>query len=205
MAFDERRTKTLEKKHGKLPRRRFEDVDSLQRIWLYYFDMRHEIVLTKAEEDVRQILEIADELLIRYYPGLSLAMISNRLKIAIKERLHLEREHRQCITYVNQALNIFGEPVDVDKNKKRQLYIKRLNNMAVKAEEEGDYTAAVRALTKAAEIENFNKEGDESLKDLIKATNAKEIVFTASMDELKKRASEMMSEVAEDAEFQEEK
>lgn len=205
MAFDERRVKKLEKKHGQLPRRRFDNVDTLERIWLYYFDMRHDIVLTKAEEDVRKILEIADELLLRYYPGISLAMISSRLQKKIKDDLHLEREHRQCITYVNQALNIFGEPVDVDKDKKRQLYIKRLNNIAVEAEKAGEYNAAVRALTKAAEIENFNKDGDETLKELIKETNAKDIVFTSSMDELKKLASEIMENNAEDAQFEEDK
>ena len=202
MAFDTRRVKKLEKPEGKLPRRRFEDVEPIERIWLYYFDMRHEIVLTKFEEEWRQILEIADALLLRYYPGISIAMIASKLKIKIKNDLNIEREHRQCITYVNQALNIFGEPVDVDKEKKRQLYIKRLNNIAVQAEEKGDYNAAVRALTKAAEIENFNKEGDETLKELIKETKAKEITFTSNISELQDQANKIMQEIAEDAEYE---
>jgi hypothetical protein len=200
---DWRRLKKVEKKHEQLPRRRFDDVQPLERIWLYYFDMNYEIVLTKGEEETRQILEMADELILRYYPGYGISTIAAKLVKDIARKLDKEVGHRQCINYVNQAMNIFGEPIDVDKEKKRQLYIKRFNNMAIKAEEEGDYNAATRALTKAAELENFNKDGDESIKDLIKNMKAKEIVFSSNIEDLKKQASDLMNQSAEDAEYEE--
>jgi hypothetical protein len=200
---DWRRLKKVEKKHEQLPRRRFEDVQPLERIWLYYFDMNYEIVLTKGEEETRQILEMADELILRYYPGYGISTIAAKLVKDIARKLDKEVGHRQCINYVNQAMNIFGEPIDVDKEKKRQLYIKRFNNMAIKAEEEGDFNAATRALTKAAELENFNKDGDESIKDLIKNMKAKEIVFSSNIEDLKKQASDLMNQSAEDADYEE--
>jgi hypothetical protein len=200
---DWRRLKKVEKKHEQLPRRRFDDLQPLERIWLYYFDMNYEIVLTKGEEETRQILEMADELILRYYPGYGISTIAAKLVKDIARKLDKEVGHRQCINYVNQAMNIFGEPIDVDKEKKRQLYIKRFNNMAIKAEEEGDFNAATRALTKAAELENFNKDGDESIKDLIKNMKAKEIVFSSNIEDLKKQASDLMNQSAEDAEYEE--
>jgi hypothetical protein len=200
---DWRRLKKVEKKHEQLPRRRFDDLQPLERIWLYYFDMNYEIVLTKGEEETRQILEMADELILRYYPGYGISTIAARLVKYIFTKLKKEVGHRQCINYVNQAMNIFGEPIDVDKEKKRQLYIKRFNHMAIKAEKDKDYNAATRALTKAAELENFNKDGDESIKDLIKNMKAKEIVFSSNIEDLKKQASDLMNQSAEDAEYEE--
>ena len=202
-SMDWRRLKTVEKKHNRLPRRRFEDATRQERIWLYYFDMSHDIVLTESEEEYRQILEMADELTLRYYPGYNLSTIASRLAKEIEKKLGKEITHRWCMTYVNEALTLFGEPVDVDKEKKRQLYIKRFNNLAIKAEEEGDFNSASRALMNASKLENFNNGTDDSLKDLLKNTEAKEIVFVSTMDELKKRADELLKQSAEDVEYEE--
>ena len=175
-----------------------------ERIWLYYFDMSHDIVLTESEEEYRQILEMAQELNIKYYPGYNISTISSKLAKEIEEKLQKPFTHRACMNFVNEALTLFGDPVDVDKEKKRQLYIKRFNYLSIKAEEKGDFEGASKALLSAAKLENFNNGTDDSLKDLLKNTEAKEIVFVSTMDELKKRADELLKQSAEDVEYEEE-
>lgn len=177
--------KKLEKKHGQLRKRRMEEMTSFERIWNYYFNMEYDIMLTPAEEITRQIYETAYNAVLKYFPAYSIHRVASFLARHLEEKQGIERTHRQCITYVNESINLFGEPVEIDKEKRKQLYISRLNLLSMKAEQSQDFNAAQKAIAKAAELENFNVEADEKFRDMMKNMEAKEVVFASSMDQLK--------------------
>src|SRR5690606_35287174 len=160
--------KKLEKKHGQLRKRRMEEMTSFERIWHYYFNMEYDIILTPAEETTRQIYETAYNAVLKYFPAYSIHRVASFLVRHLEEKMTITRTHRQCITYVNESINLFGEPVEIDKEKRKQLYISRLNLLSMKAEQAQDFSSAMKAASKAAELENFNVEADEKFRDMMK-------------------------------------
>lgn len=176
--------KRLEKKHGELRRRRMEELSTNERIFEWYFNLEFEIILTPAEEQIRQILELADKIILRYYPAFSFHKIASLLSRKIKSDLNLDRSYRQCLNYVQDAMKVFAQPVEVEKEFKKNIYINRLNLLAQKAEKEQDFAAAIKALDKAAQLENFNQGEDELVKKLMAEMEAKEITFAASKEQL---------------------
>lgn len=191
-----RHTKRVEKKHGSLPRRKHEDLTRQERLWLWYFDLEYDIPLTPADENYRKALEIAYKAVIQYYPRYSLHRVATFLskKLAESEEFEGSREYRQCLTYVQDSINLFSEPLDVEKEFKRQLYINRFMDLSGKAEKKKDWAAAVRAVEKAAELENFNQETDEKMREMMKNFSAKEVTFAHSMAELSKLVEERRKE-----------
>lgn len=191
-----RHTKRLEKNHGNLPRRNPSELTTQERLWLWYFDMDHDIVLTPFEENYRKALEIAYKAVIQYYPRYSFHRIANFLSKELKKSTEFEgeRQYRQCLTYVQDSINLFSEPLDVDKEFKRQLFVNRLLDISAKAEKSKEYSAAVRAIEKAAELENFNQETDEKMREMMKNFSAKEVTFAHSMAELSKLVEERRKE-----------
>lgn len=176
--------KRLEKKHGELRRRRMEELSTNERIFEWYFNLEFEIILTPAEEQIRQILELADKIIIRYYPAFSFHKIASLLSRKIKSDLKIDRSYRQCLNYVQDAMKVFAQPVEVEKEFKKNIYINRLNLLAQKAEKEQDFAAAIKALDKAAQLENFNQGEDELVKKLMAEMEAKDITFAASKEQL---------------------
>jgi PHD/YefM family antitoxin component YafN of YafNO toxin-antitoxin module len=196
--------KRLEKKHGHLKRRRMEGLSTTERIWHYYFDLEFDIILTDAEEQTRLILQKTYETILRYYPGYSFHKIANFISKHISETMDIHRTQRQCLNYVQDAIQVFGDPVDVSKEMKKQIYINRLHYLSHKAEKEADYSAAIKALEKAAELEKFNVENDEMIKQLISDKEAKEVVFASTKEQLEsliqQRRAKYIEENAEDIE-----
>lgn len=183
-----RDVKKLEKKHGNLPRRRMEELSTLDRIWHWYFNPDYDIVLTPQEEKVRVILEKAYKLIQQYYPRYSFHRIANFLskRLELDEGPEMSRGYRQCLTYLDDSIKVFSKPVDVNKEFRRQVYINRFHNLSVSAEKEKNYAAAVKAVEKAAELENFHQDADERIRDMVKNKEAKEVVFVSSMEQLQK-------------------
>jgi hypothetical protein len=200
-----RDVKRLEKKHGQLQRRRMQELSTTDRIWHWYFNMDYDIVLTDAEEQTREILQKTYEILLRYYPAYSFHRIANFVSKHIQDNLGISRTQRQCLNYVTDAIQIFGEPVDVSKEFKKTVYINRLNYLSHKAEKEKDFSAAIKAVEKAADLEKFNEENDELVKKLISEKEAKEVVFAATKEHLEQliqeRRKKYLEQEAEDAEI----
>lgn len=192
--------KKLEKKHGQLRKRRMEEMTSFERIWHYYFNMEYDIILTEAEETIRAIYELAYNAVLKYFPAYSINRIASFLVRYLEEKKGISRTHRQCITYVNEAINLFGEPVEIEKEKRKQLYIARLNLLSMKAEQSKDYSAALKAASKAAELENFNVEADEKFREMMKNMEAKEVVFASSMDQLKELVEQRRKKLLDSSE-----
>ncbi len=191
--------KKLEKDHGNLKRRRFADLSSIDRIYHWYFDMEHDIVLTEWEQKYRHALELAYKMLQKYYFDYSFERIATFLNKKLNEDPEFgeKRAHRQCITYLHDSIKVFGRPVDVDKEFRRQLYIRKFHNLSEKAEKSENYAAAVKAIEKAAELENFHQDADERFRELLKNFEAKEIVFAASTEDLKKMIEERRKALTE--------
>lgn len=184
--------KKLEKDHGNLKRRRFAHLGSLDRIYHWYFDLEHDIVLTPWEEKYKYALELAYKLVEKYYPRYSFERIATFLNKKLNEDPNFgeTRAHRQCVSYVKDSIRVFDEPIDVEKEFRRKLYVKRLHELSAKAEKSENYNAAVKAIEKAAELENFHQDTDERIREMMKNFEAKEIIFAASTADLQKMIEE---------------
>jgi hypothetical protein len=200
-----RDVKRLEKKHGQLKRRRMAELTTTERIWHYYFDLDFDIILSDAEEQTRQILQLSYEIIMRYYPAYSMHKIANFISKTIADKMQITRTQRQCLNYVSDALQVFGDPVDVDKELKKQIYITRLNYLSQKAEKENDFSSAIKAMEKAADLEKFNMENDELIKKLINEKEEKEVIFASTKEQLEsliqQRRKKYTDENADDAEI----
>lgn len=177
-------------------------MNSFDRIWMYYFDLEYDSVLTELEEFQRRVYELAFKLVQKYYPGYSIHRIAAflRRQLAENEGFKVSRSDRQCITYVQEAIRLFGEPIEEDKEFKRKLYIGRLLALAAKAENAKDFNAAIKANEKAAALEDFNQDADERIREILKKQEAKEVVFASSKEQLETLIAERRKKYLEQAE-----